>query len=252
MENIIYFIKNQKYNPVHKMPFRYLLLPQLINTFINTILFFINKHSCDLLSICVTIQFMKKDMLLVNPPITLEERYGSFASVGSQAPPLGLCYLAASVRKHGYSAGIIDAPALDMDITRTVAVIAASEADLIGITASTVSIFRASELAKAIKKSGVQAPILLGGPHVSSLPRETLEEFSEFDMGIISEGEYTVPEIISWHKEGGSIAEIAGLVYRRENEVVLSPPRENIMDLDNLPYPCLLYTSDAADDASSV
>ena len=180
---------------------------------------------------------MKKDLLLVNPPITLEERYGSFASVGSQAPPLGLCYLAASVRNKGYSVGIIDAPALDMDITRTVAEIAATEADLIGITASTVSIFRASELAKAIKKSGVQAPILLGGPHVSSLPRETLEEFSEFDIGVLSEGEYTVPEIISWHKEGGSIADIAGLVYRRENEVVLSPPRGNIMDLDSLPYP---------------
>ena len=180
---------------------------------------------------------MKTDLLLVNPPITLEERYGSFASVGSQAPPLGLCYLAASVRKEGYSVRIIDAPALDMDITRTVAEIAASEADLIGITASTVSIFRASELAKAIKKSGIKAPILLGGPHVSSLPRETLEEFSEFDMGVLSEGEYTVPEIISWHKEGGTIADIAGLVYRRENEVVLSPPRENIADLDSLPYP---------------
>ena len=104
---------------------------------------------------------MKKDLLLVNPPITLEERYGSFASVGSQAPPLGLCYLAASVRKYGYSAGIIDAPALDMDITRTLAQIAASEAGLIGLTASTVSIFRASELAKAIKESGIKTPLLI-------------------------------------------------------------------------------------------
>ena len=64
---------------------------------------------------------MKKDLLLINPPITLEERYGSFATVGSQAPPLGLCYLAASVRKCGYSVQIIDAPALDMAITRTMA-----------------------------------------------------------------------------------------------------------------------------------
>ena len=45
---------------------------------------------------------MEIDLLLINPPITLEERYGTFASVGSQAPPLGLCYVAATVRDAGY------------------------------------------------------------------------------------------------------------------------------------------------------
>ena len=86
---------------------------------------------------------MKKDLLLINPPITLEARYGSFASVGSQAPPLGLCYLASSARKFGYSVQIIDAPALDMDLTRIMAEIVKIDAELIGLTASTVSIYRA-------------------------------------------------------------------------------------------------------------
>ncbi|MCK5011441.1 MAG: radical SAM protein, partial [Deltaproteobacteria bacterium] len=180
---------------------------------------------------------MKKDLLLINPPITLEERYGSFASVGSQAPPLGLCYLAASVRKCGYSVQIIDAPALDMDITRTMADIANIDAGLIGLTASTVSIYRASELAKAIKGSGVKAPIMIGGPHISSLPQETLQEFKEFYLGVINEGEFTVPEIISSYKEGRNLPDIAGIVYREGEEVVLSPPRKNIEDLDTIPYP---------------
>ena len=59
---------------------------------------------------------MSIDLLLVNPPITLEERYESFASVGSQTPPflglcflglLGLCYLAASALAAGYRVQII-------------------------------------------------------------------------------------------------------------------------------------------------
>src|SRR5512137_851823 len=106
---------------------------------------------------------MKHDLLLVNPPITLEERYGSFASVGSQAPPLGLCYLASSARKQGYTVRIIDAPALSLDLTRTLAEIAQSGAEAIGITASTVSLNRAFELAKAIKQSGIHAPLIIGG-----------------------------------------------------------------------------------------
>jgi len=180
---------------------------------------------------------MKKDLLLVNPPITLEERYGSFASVGSQAPPLGICYLAASVRKSGYSVEIIDAPALNIDLTHTIKEIAKVNAELIGLTASTVSIYRASELAKELKRIGIKAPIMIGGPHVSSLPRETLEEFKEFDIGVINEGELALPKIIACHKGGGKIGDIAGLVYRNGEEVVLSPPRKTIEDLDSIPYP---------------
>src|SRR5512136_1587300 len=103
-------------------------------------------NPCETFSTCVTMPFMKHNLVLVNPPITLEERYGSFASVGSQAPPLGLCYLASSARKQGYTVQIIDAPTLSLDLTRTLAEIAQSGAETIGITASTVSLNRAIEL----------------------------------------------------------------------------------------------------------
>ena len=89
--------------------------------------------------------------------------------------------------------------------TRKRAEIEKVNTQLIGLTASTVSIYRASELAKAIKESGIKAPVIIGGPHVSSLPQETLEEFKEFDVGVINEGEFTLPEIISCYKEGGKI-----------------------------------------------
>ena len=196
-----------------------------------------HKLSCAVVQVCVTIGTMQRDLLLVNPPITLEERYGSFASVGSQAPPLGLCYLAASARKSGYSVQIIDAPAMGMDLARTMAEIAKIKAGVIGLTASTVSILRASELAKAIKQSGIASPLIIGGPHVSSLPRETLEEFAEFDLGVINEGELTLPEILSSHRGGGDPGAIPGMVYRSPDGVALSPHRDNIDDLDSIPYP---------------
>ena len=180
---------------------------------------------------------MEIDLLLINPPITLEERYGTFASVGSQAPPLGLCYVAATVRNAGYSVQILDAPALNLDLPQTIDSIARINANLIGITASTVSIPRAAELAKAIKNHSINAPIMVGGPHVSSIPEETLEEFNDFDIGVISEGEYTVPEIIACQKNGGNISEIAGIVFREGTKITLSPPRARIENLDELPLP---------------
>ena len=180
---------------------------------------------------------MEIDLLLINPPITLEERYGTFASVGSQAPPLGLCYVAATVRNAGYSVQILDAPALNLELPQTIDSIAKINANLIGITASTVSITRAAELSKAIKNHSITAPIMVGGPHVSSIPEETLEEFNDFDIGVISEGEYTVPEIIACQKNGGNISEIPGIVFREGAKIILSPPRSRIENLDALPMP---------------
>lgn len=180
---------------------------------------------------------MPYDLLLVNPPITLEERYGSFASVGSQAPPLGLCYLASSARKQGYRTRIIDAPALNLDLARTVSETAQTGAELIGITASTVSLNRALELAKALRQNRIKVPLIIGGPHVSSMPRETLEECPEFEIGVINEGEYTLPEIIASAKAGRDLHTIPGIVYRDGPEIKLSPRRENIADLDSIPFP---------------
>jgi radical SAM superfamily enzyme YgiQ (UPF0313 family) len=180
---------------------------------------------------------MKKDLLLINPPITMEERYGAFASVGSQAPPLGLCYLTSMLKKSGHTVQIIDAQALDLDLTQTISEIKKTPSGLIGITATTVSIIRAWELARAIKKSNIKAKVLIGGPHVSALPERTLEEFKDFDIGVINEGEFTIVDVVESFKNGGNIADIPGLVYRDGEEIVLTAPRGLIENLDKVPFP---------------
>ena len=180
---------------------------------------------------------MDVDILLVNPPLTLQERYGAFASVGSQAPPLGLCYLAAMVRKAGHSVGILDAPAMDMDLHATVHALENSQCRLIGITATTASIIRASELAQGIRASGITRPILIGGAHVSALPEQTLQEFPQFDLGVINEGEYTLIEVIEAYKNGGGFQGIDGIVFRDKDEIITTKPRDLIHNLDDLPFP---------------
>ncbi len=180
---------------------------------------------------------MKKDILLINPPITLEERYGAFASVGSQAPPLGLCYLASSIKQSGRSVQIIDAPALDLDLQTTIAEIKKIETGIIGITATTASIIRAAELGGAIRQTSIPARLLIGGPHVSALPERTLKEFEAFDIGVINEGEHTIVELLNCLLDGGSLDTVAGIVYREADTVKLTPPRALIENLDELPFP---------------
>src|SRR5210317_1635302 len=124
-------------------------------------------------------------LVLINPPLTMEERYGKFAALGSSTPNLGLCYLASSTRSNGFNVKIIDAPVEDLDINQTVSLVKELHPKFIGITAPTVSIIRASRLAKAIKERGIKTPVIIGGAHVSALPLETMKEFSAFDIGVI-------------------------------------------------------------------
>lgn len=180
---------------------------------------------------------MKKDLLLINPPITLEERYGAFASVGSQAPPLGLCYLAAAVRQSGRSVQIIDAPAFDMDLQTTIQEIKKIETGIIGITATTASIIRAAELADALRKNSIAAKLLIGGPHVSALPERTLQEFEAFDIGVINEGERTIVDILNCLLTDGNLNAVAGIVYRDNSTIRLTSPRALIENLDELAFP---------------
>ena len=48
-------------------------------------------------------------IVFVNPPVSIFERYGTLAPAGSNAPPLGLCSLAAVTRDKGYETALIDA-----------------------------------------------------------------------------------------------------------------------------------------------
>ncbi len=181
------------------------------------------------------ISAMKK-IVLINPPLTMKERYGALAKAGSKLPPLGLCNLASVVRKTA-DVSIIDAPALGLGIKETFEMIEAFNPDLIGITAVTISINNAAQLAKYIKEKRFQSPIILGGPHVTAVPEETLNRFPEFDFAVIGEGEETLLELVSSPDRQLNLEEIKGIAFRKNGEVILSSHRPFIKNLDKLPLP---------------
>jgi anaerobic magnesium-protoporphyrin IX monomethyl ester cyclase len=178
----------------------------------------------------------QKKLLLVNPPLSLKERYGKMAESGTTTPPLGLCSLAAVTRNAGYETKIIDAEALGLSFDETVAEIQREAPDYVGITAVTVSILNAASLAKMLKPA-LSAPILLGGPHLTAVPEETMTRCADFDIGVIGEGEKTILELLDALDGKASLENIRGLILREGEGLKLTGPREFIQNLDDLPIP---------------
>ncbi|MCX5677115.1 MAG: hypothetical protein NTX87_19170, partial [Planctomycetota bacterium] len=61
-----------------------------------------------------------KRVVLINPPMRMEEVYGSYSVWGSVSPPTGLCYIAALLRQNGLDVSIWDAEALGVGHEETV------------------------------------------------------------------------------------------------------------------------------------
>lgn len=175
----------------------------------------------------------------IYPPISRLERYSSeIGSAGGSQIPLGIYYLAASLRECGHSVCAIDGEANNLTAEIIVDDLKKFAPDVIGISSTTVAFHRTIELAQLLKKDFPETPLVLGGPHVTSNPQHAMS-VEVFDVGVLREGEQTMLDVISSIKEKNNLRQVPGLVLREGDELVFTQAREMIQDLDQLPFPAI-------------
>lgn len=176
-------------------------------------------------------------IVFLNPPLTSYQRYGILGRVLHEMQPNNLCYLAAATRQAGFETKIIDSPALRLDIRNAVEQIKVYSPEYVGITATTCSVKSAGELATAIKQHNPGIVTILGGVHLSALPEITMQRFKDFDIGVIGEGEKTIVHLLKALTEKSDLRDIKGIIFRKENNFIVTPPQAVIDNLDILPMP---------------
>ena len=177
-------------------------------------------------------------VIFVNPPYErIASGYDFVRHITNQSPSLGLLYLAASVREHGYQTAIIESDIERLNPDQVATRLIKEKPDFIGITLFTVGVWQAAQIARQVKRRLPDTIIIVGGPHISSMATETMERFPEFDIAVIHEGEHVLPELLQHLESGNSLDSIKGIIYRNDSELNRTPPAPSIMDLDNLPMP---------------
>jgi len=151
--------------------------------------------------------------------------------------PLGLLYIASYLIHRGHDVTFIDPLPMGINNKELKILFKKRRVDLIGINAVTASIKRAAEIG-LIAKTACKAQIILGGPHVSALPLETLTQYPTFDFACIGEGEITMAEICQdYPQKKARLQQINGLAFRNGGDIVLTEKRDFLDNLDFLPYP---------------
>jgi radical SAM superfamily enzyme YgiQ (UPF0313 family) len=176
-------------------------------------------------------------VFLANAPYFLEERYGKLASVGATLPHLGLLMLGAVLRKAGHRVRIIDASAQGLGYEQTLEQAKKFQPDVIALTAVTPSIIKTMKLATMIKDVYPSVPVIIGGPHFTAVPEQTLLDYPVFDYGVVGEGENTIVELIEALSANRPPLNIRGVAFRENGKVTFTPPRLPIKALDSLPFP---------------
>ena len=176
-------------------------------------------------------------IFLANAPYFLEERYGKLASVGATLPCLGLLMLGAVLRKAGHRIRIVDASAQGLSYEEAVEEIRRFRPDIVGLTAVTPSIIKTARLASLIKDIYPSVPTVIGGPHFTAIPEQTLTDHPVFDYGVVGEGEHTVIDLVGALSADRIPSDVPGVAFRENGKVRFAPPRTPIKDLDSLPFP---------------
>lgn len=177
------------------------------------------------------------EVLLLNPPLSRKQRYQAFSGIANVTPPLGICSIASSLRVRGRRVSILDAAAREMGLEACVKSILDSSPTHVGITTSTASVHSAAQVARRLKELSPGITVIVGGPHLSALPEQTMTMFPQFDFGVAGEGEITTVELLEALEKRTGLEAIHGVLYRSNGSVRAAGPRQPLDDLDSLPMP---------------
>lgn len=144
---------------------------------------------------------------------------------GESYPPIGLGYLATSARQSGHSVRILDCLKDNYNYDSFIEAIKDASPNLIGINVFSISIPFVKKMIALIKDESPNTSILLGGPHVSSLPDQTLTYFDKADFAIRGEGEVPLKMLVDRIESGShDFHDIPGLIYREKDGIKMNNP----------------------------
>jgi radical SAM superfamily enzyme YgiQ (UPF0313 family) len=183
---------------------------------------------------------------LIRPPAVESFRFVTT----SLSLPLGLAYVAGSLRAAGADVAVVDAVGEAPDrftpylrgflvglsleeLARRIP----PDARFVGVAAAFTHEWPAvAELTRLIRRARPDAFIVLGGEHASAMPEFCLAT-SEADALVLGEGEETAVELWRAFASGSDLAAVDGAAFRRGGAAVVNPRRARRTDVDAIPAP---------------
>ncbi|MDP6786459.1 MAG: radical SAM protein [Rhodospirillales bacterium] len=187
---------------------------------------------------------------LINPPGI---KPVASLNMNSPSPPLGLAYIAGTLRGAGYVFHVIDATGAAFDQIRpyperkdflvqglTVDEIVAripSDTDIVGFSCIFSSVWPLTRgVAHAVRHRFPKALLVLGGEHGTAVPEYSLRE-GPFDVIVLGEGEETFVKLVKAHRAERPLRDVGGLALISNGEYVETGLSARTRAVDDISLP---------------
>lgn len=164
-------------------------------------------------------------VLLIYPPYVWEYK----------RPALGLAYIASVLIESGIEVDILDMDAEGLTL-KDFSTRFDKDYSLIGISFLTPQFNIVRELVRLIRRKQKNTLIVIGGPHASAMPEQSIDEL-KVDFVALGEGENTVMKLIKNLNDEKYLETIPGLVYRNGAGNIINQGKGETSDINSLPFP---------------
>jgi anaerobic magnesium-protoporphyrin IX monomethyl ester cyclase len=154
-------------------------------------------------------------------------------------PPLGLLYIASSLREAGVEIKLIDQLGEKIPDEKLLRKVERYSPEVVGLSMMTWQAEKAAKLSAMIKEKLPDTHIVFGGVHATLNAERMMRKYNQIDSTIVGEGELSMVGLTRALEHRDSIQTIPGIYYRENGSIKKGAPRQLITDLDALPPPAM-------------
>ncbi len=152
--------------------------------------------------------------------------------------PLGIPYVSASMKAAGLRCFCLNLNHAEGEVSDVLqSYILQNSIDALFVGGTSGQYYPIKKVVDEARKCKKDIFILVGGGIITADPVSAMEALEKADVGVIGEGEITDTEVAFALQNHTPLSEVNGIIYKEENEYIITPPRKEINDLDSLPWP---------------
>lgn len=168
-----------------------------------------------------------------NEDLSLREKRKAIASW----PPLGVLYLATILNEKGLEVSVLDQPAKGFTVGETAKWVEKEDPDILGFSTFASSGRTAALISNEVKKRDPDLIVVFGNYYATFNSERVLRKYPSVDLIVRGEGENTIVDLANYLRKEEKLQEIPGITFRKGKNIVSTPERPLIKDLDSLPFP---------------
>jgi len=168
-----------------------------------------------------------------NPELPIED----VKKMVGAAPPLGMLYIATYLRENGIDISIIDEAAQGYSLKDIMDWIKKEDPDILGFSTCSATGRKAALIAEKAKKEKPNIKVTFGNFFATFNAERILKKYPSVDFIIRGEGEHTSLDLAKCLEKDGDLKKVLGINFRNNGEIVSTPDRPLIKDIDSLPFP---------------